>query len=78
MGSAAITPGDPQAYAEGSVGWVADRPVLHVLGQEIPIRWTVIFHREAGEWKIIQEHMSVGAPNVEVVGKEFTTELPAE
>ncbi len=73
-GQVHITAGDIQAYSEGTVGWAADRAVLHVLGQEIPVRLTTVFHREEDEWKIVQHHVSIGALNAEVLGKELTTQ----
>lgn len=62
-----ITAGDPQAYREGAVGWVADRAKLHLPnGTEVPFRWTGVFHQEAGEWKLVQGHGSFGVPNEQV------------
>jgi ketosteroid isomerase-like protein len=72
-GRVQIEAGDLQAFAEGTVGWVADRAVLQVLGQRIPVRVTAVFQQEDGEWKIVQYHVSVGVPNTEVLGKELTT-----
>lgn len=72
-GQVEIKSGDIQAYAEGTVGWAADRTILCALGQEIPMRVTAVFHLEDGEWKIVQEHASIGVQNSEVLGKELTT-----
>ena len=73
MGGMTLIPGDPQAYCEGSVGWAIDRPRFRLPdGKEIPIRFTTVFYRESGEWKIIQQHVSFGVPNEEAIGKALT------
>jgi hypothetical protein len=64
-----ITPGDLSAFSEGTVGWAADRRTMQrANGQEITIRETMLFHREDGEWKLVQFHASVAVPNAELVG----------
>ena len=73
MGGITLIAGDPQAYCEGSVGWTMDHPKFRLPdGKEIPIRFTTVFHREKGEWKIIQQHISIGVPNEEAIGKALT------
>jgi ketosteroid isomerase-like protein len=65
-----LKPGDPEAYVEGSVGWVADQPVLLLPdGGELPFRQTFVLHREDGEWKFVQSHASVAVANEETVGE---------
>ncbi|OLE81783.1 MAG: hypothetical protein AUG06_00315 [Actinobacteria bacterium 13_1_20CM_2_65_11] len=72
-GSVRIVGSDPRAYAEGSVGWVADRPRFRLDdGTESPIRLTATFHKEQDAWKLVQFHVSVGVPNEELIGKELT------
>ena len=62
-----IIAGDPQAYREGTVAWVADRARLHLPnGTEVPWRWTGVFHQEEGGWKLVQGHGSVGIPNADL------------
>jgi ketosteroid isomerase-like protein len=39
----------------------------------VPFRLTAVFRREANGWKIIQQHLSIGIRNEEVVGKELMT-----
>ena len=68
-------PGDPQCYAEGSVGWCADQARIVLPDDTVqPIRMTLVFHREGGDWKIVQAHASLGVRNVEALGTELTTE----
>lgn len=63
-----------QAYSEGSVGWVADRPKMSLPGgTEISLRLTVVFHKENSDWKIVQWHISAGASNEDTLGIALTT-----
>jgi hypothetical protein len=60
--------GDPQAWEDGAIGWVADRPTMHVPGiGPIRTRFTGIFRHEAKRWKLLVSHFSVGVPDEEVV-----------
>lgn len=59
-----IIPGQPTGFVEGSVGWVADCPTFRMNdGSEIPFRLTAVFHLEGNEWKLVQQHVSIGVPN---------------
>ncbi len=62
-GSMPLIAEDPEAYSDGAVGWVADRPILRLPGGELRVRLTAVFHHEDGEWKLVQCHGSVGLPN---------------
>jgi ketosteroid isomerase-like protein len=74
MGGIQIKAGEMNAFIEGTVGWVADRPTFRLPnGQELTFRGTAIFHKEDGEWKIVHLHHSIGVPNEDAVGKELTT-----
>jgi ketosteroid isomerase-like protein len=70
-GSLPIVAGDPQAYQEGTVGWVADQPKMRLPDGEMPFRMTCVFHQEDGAWKLVQAHGSLGVPNQEMVGEEL-------
>jgi ketosteroid isomerase-like protein len=72
-GTIQIKTGDLHALAEGTIGWAADCPTMHMPGHEIPMRVTVVFHKEDGEWKIVQCHASIGVLNTEAVDKRLTT-----
>jgi hypothetical protein len=65
--------GQPKAYEEGTVGWVADRGafVLPDGAGEVPFRITAVFHRENGGWKLVQEHASIATTNEESLGVEI-------
>ena len=71
-----ITAGDLEAFVDGDVGWVADRPMLDVGdGNPVAIRFTAVFLREDGDWKLVQSHGSIGLPNESSFG-ELPTYAP--
>jgi hypothetical protein len=74
MGGFPIAAGDPQAYTEGTVGWVADQPRVTMPGAEMRLRLTGVLRREGEDWKIVQWHISMGVPNEQALGQELTTE----
>lgn len=58
------------AYCEGSVGWVAARPVFVLPnGDQVPARFTAVLHREENNWKFVQYHVSVGVTDEEFFHK---------
>ena len=65
-----LVAGDVRAYCEGEVGWVADQPTLKVGSVAALCRHTSVFVREAGEWRIVQHHFSIGVSNDQVFGSE--------
>ncbi len=68
-----VVPGELRAYREGTVGWVADQGTFKLPdGSEVPFRLTAVFHQENGDWKLIQEHASLGVSNEEALGEELT------
>jgi len=68
----AVVHGDPRAFEEGTVGWVADRGHFELPdGTKVPFRITAVFHRENGTWKLVQEHASVAVSNEEAIGQEL-------
>ena len=65
----------PQAYRDGSIGWVADQPTLKLPdGTKIPFRSTAVFQEEQDGWKIVQWHVSAGVSNEDLIGKALTTQ----
>jgi hypothetical protein len=69
-----IVAGEPQAYREGTVGWVEDQPGFRMPDETIvPFRLTAVFHKENDSWKAVQWHVSIGVPNEEVLGETLTT-----
>jgi hypothetical protein len=68
-----LEPGELQAYSEGSVGWIADRPTLtRADGRAVPLRLTAVCHQENETWKMVQFHMSIGLENAKALGAELT------
>ncbi len=63
-----LTPGRPEAYAEGSLGWLTDEATFGFPdGSTMVTRMTAVFHREDGNWRLVHMHASVGVPDEEVV-----------
>jgi hypothetical protein len=58
---------NPVGHEEGSVGWFVDEPRYRFSGGGMRTRLTAVLHREAGLWKIVHLHVSVGVPDEEVV-----------
>ena len=53
------------------MGWAVDRAVRFRIGDdEIPFRFSVVYRREDGVWKMVHFHSSIGVPNEEAVGVE--------
>lgn len=58
-----IEPGEMKAFQEGTVAWLADRPVMtSPEGMRLSARVTAVFRREDDGWKIVQSHISMGRP----------------
>lgn len=65
-----------EGYSNDRVGWGAARGHLRFADREpVDIRHTAVFVLDAGYWRIVQLHNSVGRPNKEVAGVELTTTL---
>jgi hypothetical protein len=69
-----ILPGEPLAFAEGSVGWAVDQGMRVRAGnREIPFRMSVVYHREDDVWKMVHFHSSIGVPNADAIGIALPT-----
>jgi hypothetical protein len=61
-----LTPVDPLAWAEGSLGFVVDRPRFAFPdGSGIDTRATAVMRLEDGVWRLVHVHVSVGVPDEE-------------
>ena len=59
---------DLLAYECGDIGWFIDRPDWAFAdGSRMHTRFTAILHREAGSWKLVHWHLSVGVPDDKAV-----------
>jgi ketosteroid isomerase-like protein len=67
-----LLPGHPQAFESGDVAWFADRAAWVLPNRtEVPFRMTGVVIREAGGWKMLQTHLSIGVANEDVIGREL-------
>jgi len=74
MSGLQVVADDPLAFSEGSMGWVAGRPMLKLPdGTELQMRLTVVFENEPDGWKIVLWHSSLGVRNDDAIGKTLTT-----
>ncbi len=57
----------PAGYRDGSTGWFVDEPWYGFPGGGgMRTRLTAVVREEAGRWKIVHMHVSVGVPDEEV------------
>jgi len=62
-----------EGWVEGDIGWgAAKADIVFPDGPTVMMRVTATLARRSGGWKIVQAHISVGAANEDVVGKELT------
>lgn len=80
--AASIVGSTPTAYVEGTVGWTADQCVYRIPagvapsewgfeGTDVPMRITAVWHREDGQWKMVQGHTSVGVGSAEAFNQDM-------
>ena len=66
-----ITASDPYAYAEGTIGWVIDRPTFATAaGGHMQTRMTCVLRRAGEDWQIVHVHNSLSMPNDQAEGFE--------
>ena len=64
---------DPQVGVAGGTVWVADQPTLRLAdGAPLTMRLTLVASQEGDRLIIRQLHVSVGAPNEEVLNQTLT------
>ena len=61
---AKVVKSDPEVFVEGTVAWFNDQVILTVNKGEVKMRVTGVFHKEGENWKLFQQHASLGTPNV--------------
>jgi SnoaL-like domain len=72
---------NPVGYANGDVGWFADRPSwLFADGTQAEMRLTAVLQRESVGWRIVNVHMSVAVPDNEcvVLQRRWKYGIPAD
>ena len=57
-GGLQFEPGNPEAWVEGIVAWVADRVTLKFPHVTIPLRFTAVAIRDGDQWHFVQLHLS--------------------
>jgi ketosteroid isomerase-like protein len=68
-----LSPGDPQVGSNGDTVWAADQPTMHLgTGSDVALRLTLVATRDEGRLVFRQLHLSIGAPNEEVLGQTLT------
>ncbi len=77
IGRFKIEPGPILAFEEGAFGWASNQcTATFGEGTLLDFRMTFVFHREDGDWKIVQMHVSHARPNLaEMLGLELTTSI---
>lgn len=61
-------------YVDGEVGWGSARARYAMPGGGgNDIRFTGVFSREDGRWRLVQGHSSIGVPNEEAFGMAMPT-----
>jgi hypothetical protein len=57
-----------RGFEEGTLGWVVDEPRFGLPdGSAMDCRVTAIMRNEAGTWRLVHAHFSVGVPDDQVV-----------
>lgn len=75
-GNLSLEVNEQNAFAEGTVGWSADRVTIRFpSGTGFALRITNVLHREDGQWKIVLAHTSIGITNQETLGQPLTISL---
>ena len=58
---------DVDIHVQGDVAWAEGRArFMNESGGERPIRVTAVLVREAGQWRVVQSHASIGVPNADI------------
>ena len=65
-----------EPYESDSVGWIAaEVELITMTADTVPVRVTAVFVLDAGLWRVVQWHTSIGTPNEEVFGFELPVTL---
>jgi hypothetical protein len=64
-----IEVGDVEAFSHGDIGWGVARPTITLPdGGVVNPRWSGVFRKEDGVWKLVQLHASIAIGNAEAFG----------
>jgi ketosteroid isomerase-like protein len=68
-----IAVGDVEAFSHGDIGWGVARPTIALPdGRTVNLRWSGVFRKEDGVWKLVQLHASIAMANAEAFGDSVT------
>jgi len=69
MDDVRVVADDVDIHVEGDVAWAEGHGrFMRAGGGERSARMTWVLVREDGQWKFVQSHASIGAPNAEIFG----------
>lgn len=61
--------GDVEAFSQGEIGWGVARPVIRLPDDRtVNPRWSAVFRKESGAWKLVQLHASFAVSNAQAFG----------
>jgi hypothetical protein len=64
-----IEVGDVEAFSQGDIGWGVARPAIGLPdGSAVNPRWSGVFRKEEGAWRLVQLHASIAMGNAEAFG----------
>ncbi len=52
-----------RGYEHGDVGWADGTGTFEHDGESVEVRISAVFLREKGDWRMVQNHASIGVPN---------------
>ena len=56
----------PRVNHKDGVAWAADDATWQFANGDVPFRLTLVFRKEQGQWRIVQQHFSIGVSNTEL------------
>ena len=66
-GGIPFEPGSPVGWVSGDTGWFADRVTIGFPAVTIPLRMTGVAVRQAGQWKLVQLHVSAAVSDADLL-----------
>lgn len=68
---------DTRGYVEGDVGWFDSMGRFERGAESVALRLTGVAHKEDGQWRFVQAHVSIGVPNEHMFEPFFQREAVA-
>ncbi len=71
-GGMPVQDSQPEAFRAGDVGWVADQARWRLPdGRTVPFRLTAVFHRDGGDWLMVQAHFRPDHQPISAIAMEY-------